>query len=80
MFTLRLVQMLRDSNISMHMLFPFSVYHSTYKGLGSGVGTQLLPNSNVTKFSKMVCLPSEKGSTLKGKNLLPRGKEQILSF
>ena len=31
-------------------------------------------------LSKMFCLPSENGFTLKGKNLLPMGWEQILSF
>ena len=30
------------------------------------------------QLSKLFCIPSEKGSTLKGKNLLP--VEQILSF
>ena len=45
-----------------------------YSGALRGKGTP----SGQTSLPKLFCLPSEKGSTLKGKNLLPSEKESTL--
>ena len=41
------------------------------------IGYQYIISGEITV--KMFCFPSEKGSTLKGKNLLPRGANSFLS-
>ena len=43
-------------------------------------GSDILPGEESLSKLYMFCLPFEKGSTLKGKNLLPVSREQILSL
>ena len=52
------------------------LFHRQIKSYISLRGMDTL--SGVATLSKLFCLPSEKGSTLKGKNLLPLGANSFL--
>ena len=58
------------------MAYNIVIYHIYTKYSNTLTGTHTL--SRATALSKLLSLPSEKGSSLKGKNLLPLGANSFL--